>query len=101
MNITFDELAKIRPRILFIMQCYLIPSLTHVFENINLDYSSVFEPYFDGWPEEHAAPATRALMALSDSYFLVGDMANIKEAAIRLLTNARTALAEPTQTEEE
>lgn len=90
-NLTFDELKKIRPRILFIMQCYLIPNLTHIFENIDLDYSSVFAPYFDGWPEEHAAPATRALMALSDSYFLVGDMANIKDAAVKLLDNARKA----------
>lgn len=99
-NLCFDELEKIRPRILFMMQCYLIPSLTHVFDDIDLDYSPVFEPYFNGWPKAHAAPATRALMALSDSFFLVGDMAATKEAAVKLLENARAALAAP-QTEEE
>lgn len=94
-DLCFDELDKIRPRILFMMHCVITPGLTLLFANFDFDYADVFTPYFAGWPEEHAAPATRALMALSDSYFLVGDMASTKEAAVKLLQNARAALPAP------
>lgn len=91
-NLCFDELEKIWPRILFMMHCAITPGLAHLFDSFDFDYSDVFEPYFAGWPEEHAAPATRALMALSDSFFLVGDMASTKAAAVTLLENAKAAL---------
>ncbi|MDL2273587.1 TetR/AcrR family transcriptional regulator [Oscillospiraceae bacterium OttesenSCG-928-G22] len=98
-NLIFDELAKIRPRILFMMHCAITPGLGELFEKFDFDYSGAFAPYFSGWPEAHAAPATRALMALSDSFFLVGDTASVKEAAVTLLTNARAALPAPTENE--
>lgn len=88
----FDELLIIRPRILFMMHCVITPGLAHLFDGFDFDYSSAFAPYFAGWPEEHAVPTTRALMALSDSFFLVGDMAVTKAAAVTLLENARAAL---------
>lgn len=51
--------------------------------------------------KEHAAPATRTLMALSDRCVLVGDMASAKEAAVALLENARAALPSSTEMGEE
>lgn len=100
-HITFDELEKIRPRILFMMHCAITPGLAPLFESFDFDYSGAFAPYFADWPEMYAAPAARALMALSDSYFLVGDMASTKAAAVALLGNAQAALPAPTEREED
>ncbi|MGI6162151.1 MAG: TetR/AcrR family transcriptional regulator [Christensenellales bacterium] len=69
----FDELETIRPRVLFIIRCVITPSLKKTFEAFDFDYSNAFLPYLQGWPEQDAANTARALMALSDSYFLVGD----------------------------
>lgn len=88
----FDALAEIQPRILFMMHTAITPGLAPLFAELDFDYSGAFAPYFDGWPEAHAAPATRALMALSDSFFLVGDTDAVKTAAVRLLENARAEM---------
>lgn len=86
-DICFDELEKIRPRIMFIMRNYLAPELSHVFKNVDLDYSKVFTPYLNDLPEEQTKTLTRSLMALSDSFFLIGDKESVKKAAVTLLRN--------------
>ena len=85
----FDELAKIRRRVLFIMSCVITPGTGELFADFDFDYSGVFAPYLRGWPDEPAARATRMLMALSDSFFLVGDVERVKEAAVSVLENMR------------
>ena len=87
----FGELAKIRRRILFMMSCVITPGTSELFADFDFDYSGVFAPYVSGWPEETAARATRALMALSDSFFLVGDMESVKEAAVIVLESMKGA----------
>lgn len=87
-DICFHELEKIRPRILFIIQSYLLPSLKHVFEDIDLDYSKVFTPYLKKLPENKSKVITRTIMALSDSFFLVGDKETVKAAVVAVLKNS-------------
>lgn len=87
----FDELEKIRPRILFMMRCVITPTLAPLFENFDFDYSEVFVPYFEKWPEAYRAALPRILMALADSYFLVGDKENITEAVANVIKTAREA----------
>ena len=87
----FDELAAIRRRVLFIMSCVITPATSGLFADFDFDYSGVFTPYLQSWPTGRAARATRALMALSDSFFLVGDAESVKEAAVSVLENMRGA----------
>lgn len=91
-DLCFNELKKIRPRILFMMHCVITPALTPLFEEFDFDYSGAFAPYFDGWPGEQATCTTRTLMAICDSYFLVGDIDECRQAAVRLLEDAGAAV---------
>jgi len=85
---------KIYYRVRFITHCMLTPGLSHLFEGTDFNYSEVFLPYLEDWPEELARHTARALGSISVSYFLLGDIDNAKAASLNILSNARASIKE-------
>lgn len=88
----FDGLERLRPSLLFLMQCLTTPQLKPHLGDFKLDHAEALAPWFERWPADQAKALTRVLAALADSYFLVGDTANVKAATVCVLENAQSAL---------
>ena len=88
----YETQAAICRRVRFIMGCILTPSLAALFTGIDFDFSEVFLPYLNGWPDELAADTALALASIAAGYFFTGNADGAKASSLSVLRNARLAL---------
>lgn len=91
-ELCYKIMERIRPRALFIINMYVMPGFSDIFQSVDLDYSGVFRGYMADWREDIAESAARTLMALSDSYFLIGDLDRVKAASVLVIKAAKMQL---------
>jgi len=88
----YEAQATVAHRVRFIATVAIAPETAGFFNGFQFDYSRVFMPYLKDWPEKLAKDTAEALMAISISYFFMGDVEVAKSASLSVLANARNSL---------
>lgn len=88
-DLCMDALATIRPRALFVIRCVATPGLDERFtkfsSEIGLKNQDMFSAFLKDIEPEEKNMVTHALMAVTNNYFLHGDLDAAKNTIKRIL----------------